>query len=72
MQHYNYAIMGESLTKRVRERLLARILTFEIGWYDDEENSSGVISARLATEASVVSKMYFTILKLETLPGFLY
>ncbi|KAF5769855.1 putative Type I protein exporter [Helianthus annuus] len=41
IQHYNFAAMGEYLTKRVREKVLSKILTFEIGWFDHDENSSG-------------------------------
>ncbi|XVE74907.1 hypothetical protein DITRI_Ditri12bG0056200 [Diplodiscus trichospermus] len=52
LQHYNFAIMGERLVKRVREKTLAKVLTFEIGWFDQEENSSAAICARLSTEAS--------------------
>ncbi|KAK6242192.1 hypothetical protein SCA6_007581 [Theobroma cacao] len=52
LQHYNFAIMGERLVKRVREKTLAKVLTFEIGWFDQDENSSAAICARLSTEAS--------------------
>jgi ATP-binding cassette subfamily B (MDR/TAP) protein 1 len=48
MQHYNFAYMGEYLTKRIRERMLSKILTFEVGWFDQDENSSGAICYRLA------------------------
>ncbi|KAK9276870.1 hypothetical protein L1049_006407 [Liquidambar formosana] len=57
LQHYNFAIMGESLTKRVREKLLGKVLTFEIGWFDQDENTSAAICARLATEASMVRSL---------------
>ncbi|XP_022775612.1 putative multidrug resistance protein [Durio zibethinus] len=52
LQHYNFAIMGERLVKRVREKTLGKLLTFEIGWFDQDENSSAAICARLSTEAS--------------------
>jgi ATP-binding cassette subfamily B (MDR/TAP) protein 1 len=55
LQHYNFAAMGEYLTKRVRERMLSKILTFEVGWFDKDENSSGAVCSRLATEANVAS-----------------
>ncbi|GMP82567.1 hypothetical protein CsSME_00036812 [Camellia sinensis var. sinensis] len=55
LQHYNFAIMGERLTKRVREKLLGNMLSFEIGWFDNDENTSAAICARLATEANMVS-----------------
>ncbi|KAI3905420.1 hypothetical protein MKW98_013218 [Papaver atlanticum] len=54
LQHYNFAVMGERLTKRVREKMLEKVLTFEIGWFDQEENTSAAICARLATEANMV------------------
>ncbi|XP_058075316.1 putative multidrug resistance protein [Magnolia sinica] len=57
IQHYNFAIMGERLTKRIREKMLRRMLTFEIGWFDRDENLSAVIVARLATEANVVRSL---------------
>ncbi|CAI9113267.1 OLC1v1013840C1 [Oldenlandia corymbosa var. corymbosa] len=53
-QHYNFAAMGEYLTQRIRERMFSKILTFEIGWFDAEENSTGAICSRLATDANVV------------------
>ncbi|KAJ4747979.1 ABC transporter family protein [Rhynchospora pubera] len=49
--------MGEYLTKRIRERMLAKILTFEIGWFDQDENSSGAICSRLAKDANVVRSL---------------
>ena len=54
-QHYNFAYMGEYLTKRIRERMLSKVLTFEVGWFDQDENSSGSICSRLAKDANVVS-----------------
>ncbi|KAK1410143.1 hypothetical protein QVD17_36677 [Tagetes erecta] len=57
VQHYNFAAMGEYLTKRVRERMLSKILTFEIGWFDQDQNSSGSICSRLATDANMVRSL---------------
>ncbi|WMV57476.1 hypothetical protein MTR67_050861 [Solanum verrucosum] len=54
LQHYNFAVMGERLTKRVRERMLSKMLTFEVGWYDKEQNSTAAICSRLTDDASVV------------------
>lgn len=54
LQHYNFAVMGERLTKRIREKVLQSILTLEVGWFDRDENTSAAICARLATEANVV------------------
>ncbi|KAL9424700.1 hypothetical protein AB3S75_031759 [Citrus x aurantiifolia] len=57
IQHYNFAYMGEHLTKRIRERMLSKILTFEVGWFDQDENSSGAICSRLAKDANVVRSL---------------
>ncbi|WOG93365.1 hypothetical protein DCAR_0312649 [Daucus carota subsp. sativus] len=57
-QHYNFAAMGENLTKRIRERMLSKILTFEIGWFDQDENSSGAVCSRLAKDANTVCIYY--------------
>ncbi|KAK6154401.1 hypothetical protein DH2020_008649 [Rehmannia glutinosa] len=57
LQHYNFAIMGEKLTKRIREMLLKKLMTFEIGWFDQDENTSAAISARLSTEANMVRSL---------------
>ncbi|KAI8541590.1 hypothetical protein RHMOL_Rhmol08G0073300 [Rhododendron molle] len=54
IQHYNFAYMGEHLTKRIRERMLSKIMTFEVGWFDRDENSSGSICSRLAKDANVL------------------
>ncbi|KAI4333814.1 hypothetical protein L6164_018575 [Bauhinia variegata] len=57
LQHYSFAVMGERLTKRVREKLVEKLLTFEIGWFDNEENTSAAICARLASEANTVRSL---------------
>ena len=56
-QHYNFAIMGERLTERVREKMLGKLLTFEIGWFDEDDNTSAAICARLATETNTVRSL---------------
>jgi len=57
IQHYNFAVMGEKLTTRVREQLLEKLMTFEIGWFDEDENTSAAICARLATEVNMVRSL---------------
>ncbi|KAM0942672.1 putative Type 1 protein exporter [Dioscorea sansibarensis] len=54
VQHYNFGAMGEYLTKRVRETMLSKMLTFEVGWFDRVENSTGSLCSRLAKDANVV------------------
>lgn len=55
VQHYNFAVMGEHLTKRIREGMLSKILAFEVEWFDQEENSTGVVCSRLGKDANLVS-----------------
>ncbi|CAI9293275.1 unnamed protein product [Lactuca saligna] len=57
LQHYNFAYMGEQLTKRIRLKMLEKILTFETAWFDDEENASGALCSRLSNEASMVKSL---------------
>jgi len=54
-QHYNFAAMGEFLTKRVREQMFAKFLTFEIGWFDCDKNSTGSICSQLTRDSNNVS-----------------
>ncbi|KAM7278901.1 hypothetical protein ACFE04_006035 [Oxalis oulophora] len=56
-QHYYFAYMGEHLTKRVREMMLGKVLTFEVGWFDLDSNSSGTICSRLDNDARVVRSL---------------
>ncbi|KAF8399362.1 hypothetical protein HHK36_015227 [Tetracentron sinense] len=56
-EHYNFAVMGEYLIKRIREKMLSKILTFEVGWFDEDENSTGVVCSRLANDANVVRSL---------------
>ncbi|KAF8653195.1 hypothetical protein HU200_062645 [Digitaria exilis] len=57
LQHYNFGAMGEYLTKRIREHMLTKILTFEIEWFDSDENSTGAICSRLAKDANAVRSL---------------
>ncbi|XP_062225944.1 ABC transporter B family member 15-like [Phragmites australis] len=57
VQHYNFAVMGERLTERVRGQMLAKILSFEVGWFDEDDNSSAAVCARLATQATKVRSL---------------
>nr|QVT92292.1 ABC transporter [Salvia miltiorrhiza] len=56
-QHYNFAYMGECLTRRIRLKMLEKILSFEAAWFDEERNSSAALCARLSNEASMVKSL---------------
>ncbi|KAF8693402.1 hypothetical protein HU200_038795 [Digitaria exilis] len=57
VQHYSFGSMGERLTKRIRESMLKKVLTFEIGWFDRDENSTGAICSQLAKDANAVRSL---------------
>uniref|UniRef100_A0A7N0THE2 ABC transporter B family member 1 n=1 Tax=Kalanchoe fedtschenkoi TaxID=63787 RepID=A0A7N0THE2_KALFE len=54
VQHLFWDIVGENLTKRVREKMLAAVLKNEMAWFDQEENESARVAARLALDANNV------------------
>ncbi|KAL8149928.1 hypothetical protein AgCh_006801 [Apium graveolens] len=54
MQYFFWDVVGENLTKRVREKMLSAVLKNEIAWFDKEENESSRIAARLALDANNV------------------
>jgi len=54
VQHSFWEIVGENLTKRVRQTMLEAILRNEVSWFDREENNSSQVAARLAPDATNV------------------
>ncbi|KAM3358572.1 hypothetical protein P3S68_021505 [Capsicum galapagoense] len=49
--------MGEKLTKKVREKVLSNLLTFEVGWFDQNQNTRAAVCARFSTEARMVRSL---------------
>lgn len=54
MEHYCFGVMGERLTFRVRYLMFSAILRNEVGWFEDEKNSSSLVASRLASDALMV------------------
>ena len=54
LQSFCFTVAGENLTARLREWSFKAILRQEIGWFDNERNSSGILATRLAQDASRV------------------
>ncbi|GAB2273117.1 (ABC) transporter [Dionaea muscipula] len=52
--HTFFGIMGERLTLRAREMMFSAILRNEIGWFDDLNNASSSLSARLEIDATLL------------------
>ncbi|XP_052753180.1 ATP-dependent translocase ABCB1-like isoform X2 [Galleria mellonella] len=51
---YLYGVAGEYLTERLRKIMFEKLLQQEIAYYDDKNNSTGALCARLAGEAAAV------------------
>eukprot|EP00045_Choanoeca_perplexa_P017639 m.260542 g.260542 ORF g.260542 m.260542 type:complete len:1285 (+) comp17591_c0_seq13:3177-7031(+) len=54
---YFLAIAGERLTRRLREESFVALLSQPASWYDYPENSRGILTSRLSTDASAVRGM---------------
>nr|XP_043609073.1 ABC transporter B family member 21-like [Erigeron canadensis] len=51
---YFFSVAGCKLIKRMRSLCFEKVVNMEVGWFDKQENSSGVIGARLSTDAANV------------------
>uniref|UniRef100_A0A4W4FZA0 ATP-binding cassette sub-family B member 5 n=1 Tax=Electrophorus electricus TaxID=8005 RepID=A0A4W4FZA0_ELEEL len=54
LQGYMFGKSGEILTMRMRSQAFKAILRQDIGWFDDHNNAVGVLTTKLATDASLV------------------
>ncbi|CAM6091333.1 unnamed protein product [Calypogeia fissa] len=50
IEHSQLVLVGQIVTKRIRELLLTATLRNEVGWYDREENKSAMVTGRLAAD----------------------
>ncbi len=49
-----FNVSGENLTSRMRSLAFKAMLRQEIGWFDEEYNSSGALTTRLADDAAKI------------------
>ena len=49
-----FTVSGERLTLRLRSETFHAILKQEIGWFDDQRNSTGALVTRLSNDAAQV------------------
>ncbi|KAL2914037.1 hypothetical protein HK105_206482 [Polyrhizophydium stewartii] len=54
LQHGLLGIASELLTERIRERVFASILRQDAGFFDDEANTTGVLTSNLPSDAQKV------------------
>ncbi|KAF2077589.1 hypothetical protein CYY_001130 [Polysphondylium violaceum] len=57
IQIYFFTGIGEKLTYRLRKMSFYSILCQDIGWFDMPENSTGILTANLATDSTLVQGM---------------
>ncbi|XP_058077338.1 ABC transporter B family member 11-like [Magnolia sinica] len=56
-QAYFFAVAGCHLIRRIRSMSFEKVVNMEITWFDDAENSSGAIGARLSADAATVRRL---------------
>ena len=49
-----FSVSGENLTSRLRSLSFRAMLRQEMGWFDEERNSTGALTTRLANDAGQV------------------
>nr|QNH67928.1 ATP-binding cassette transporter subfamily B member 1 X2 [Brachionus plicatilis] len=54
LQNSMFGISGENLTKRLRSKGFKTMLKQDIAWFDNQENSVGILCTKLAVEAAAV------------------
>uniref|UniRef100_A0A1D1Y062 ABC transporter B family member 11 n=1 Tax=Anthurium amnicola TaxID=1678845 RepID=A0A1D1Y062_9ARAE len=54
---YCFAVAGSKLIRRVRSMTFSKVLHMDIGWFDEPQNSSGIIGARLSGDAAAVRSL---------------
>lgn len=58
---FSYGVAGEKLTERLRYKVFTQLLKQDISFYDDKENSTGALCARLSGEAALVQGVRSTL-----------
>ncbi|KAK7284517.1 hypothetical protein RJT34_19263 [Clitoria ternatea] len=51
---YFFSMAGSRLIQRIRLICFEKVINMEVGWFDEPENSSGAIGARLSADAASV------------------
>ncbi|TMW58858.1 hypothetical protein Poli38472_007003 [Pythium oligandrum] len=57
LQHYGFGVTGQRLITRVRSMTFSAMLHQDVGWFDLDENSSGALVSRLATDSATLQAM---------------
>ncbi|CAG8600245.1 9961_t:CDS:10, partial [Acaulospora colombiana] len=62
LQVFFFTLSGERLTKRLRTLTFEKLLKMDIGYFDYEKNSTGVLTSKLALDASRVEGLTGTLM----------
>ncbi|XP_074579514.1 ABC transporter B family member 4-like [Curcuma longa] len=54
---YFFGVAGSKLIRRIRLMTFEKVVSMEIEWFDNPENSSGAIGARLSADAAIVRSL---------------
>ncbi|XP_068319430.1 ABC transporter B family member 9-like [Pyrus communis] len=57
VQNFFFGVAGGKLVERIRALSFQKVVHQQVSWFDDPENSSGAIGARLSTDASVITSL---------------
>ncbi|KAJ2312615.1 hypothetical protein IWW54_001986, partial [Coemansia sp. RSA 2705] len=56
-----FQVAGESATRKLRHDLFVKFMTFESGFFDDEQHAPGALTARLATDTEDINKVISSV-----------
>ena len=54
-QKLSWSVLGGNVTYDIRKLLYGEILTMNVGWFDNRENSPSVLSAIMAKDTSIIN-----------------
>ncbi|KAG0483357.1 hypothetical protein HPP92_011441 [Vanilla planifolia] len=54
---FYFAVAGSRLIRRIRLMTFQKVVNMEMAWFDEPENSSGAVGARLSTDAAIVRNL---------------
>lgn len=54
LRTYFFGVAGCRLIRRIRQMCFQRVVNMEVSWFDEPENSSGVIGTRLSADAATI------------------
>lgn len=52
---YIFAYLGENVTLKIRQLIYESILQKNIGWFDEQDNQSSVLTSVMASDAAILN-----------------